>query len=87
MNKIELNRWYYRDNDNETNPCTLFFLIDEDKEYFNGFTIEEDGCCDAGFEKPYFLEDFNKCNRIEFIEDKIIIHSQTELIIFNILNK
>lgn len=83
MDKIELNRWYYRDNDNETNPCTLFFLIEEDEEYFHGFTIEEDGGDDSGFEKPYFLTDFQKACLVEFINNEVRVYDEVSNIIFS----
>ena len=63
---MELNKWYYRDN--EDGDFTLFFPIKKDKDYYYGTMIENDDIdFDSGFEPYYFKEDFKE---IPFLEVK-----------------
>ena len=63
---MELNKWYYRDN--EDGNFTLFFPIEKDKYYYYGTMIENsDIDFDSGFEPCYFEKNFNK---VEYLDIK-----------------
>ena len=63
---MELNKWYYRYN--EDGNFTLFFPIKKDKYYYYG-TMIEGGYIDfdSGFEPCYFEQNFNK---VEYLDIK-----------------
>jgi len=72
---MELNKWYYRDN--EDGDFTLFFPIKKDKYYYYG-TMIEDGDIDfeSGFEPHYFEQVFNKVEYLDIKDNRYSIFDE-----------